>query len=131
MIETYVIDEGILLTKVDCDYKNYNTVYDKKYGYCDVAQYYVPTKDIELERVLSDAEDFVLEGNNKAYAIVSKIDLPDDFDFEDGIVHDDMFTIKNIIYSAVKVDGELVEDFLNKSLGIEKEDPDKEEDREL
>lgn len=73
----YKIECGVLWTKDEEheDYDCYNNVYDKKYGY------YVEIVAFELDynKALEYAKNYVDNGVNGTYAIISKIDYDNEY----------------------------------------------------
>ena len=61
---------------------------------------------------IKQAKSYVEEGVESTYAIVSITALPDDFDFEDGYVENESYILEDVIYSVAKINGEIVENFL-------------------
>ena len=109
-MDAYLIDIGVLLEEDDEDFDSYNCVYDQKYGYYDEGQYYLKNK----EKAIKDAKKYVEDGVDYTYAIVSKTTLPDDFDFDEGYVEDEEYSLENVVYAIAKINGEIVENFLEK-----------------
>ena len=108
-MRAYLIDEGILLTENEKGYENYATVYDKKYGYYDENQYYVK----EQQKAIEEARAYVKKGNENTYAIVSNATLDDDVDLDGLIVDCEEYILDNVVYSVAKINGEIIEDFLD------------------
>ena len=115
-MKAYLVDVGILLNKADKEFEFYSCVYDHKYGYYDVNQYYVPT----LEQAKKDAIEHINKNiKNDPYAVISIATLPDDYDFEDGMLNGEQYLIENVVFSA-KIENESIkENFIMKE-GVEK-----------
>lgn len=107
-IEAFLVEEGVLLTEEDKEFESYAIVYNKKYGLYDEAQYYVKEK----QKAIEDAKAYVEAGVESTYAIVSTTALPDDFDFENGYVEGETYLMEDIAFSIAKIDGKIVENFL-------------------
>lgn len=109
-MRAYLLDEGVLLTEKDEEFKSYNTVYDEKYGYYDECQRYVATEEEAIEQ----AKHFVVDGIENAYAVVSRTTLDDDVDINDDelCVEGEEYITDNIVYSVAKIDGKIVENFI-------------------
>lgn len=109
-MRAYLLDEGVLLTEKDEEFKSYNTVYDKKYGYYDECQRYVATED----EAIKHAKQYVVDGAENSYSVVSKTTLDDDVDInDDGLyVEGEEYNTDNIVYSVAKIDGKIVENFI-------------------
>lgn len=106
---SYLVDEGVLLTKEDEEFESYSSIYDKKYGYYDEGQYYVKRE----EDAIAAAKAYVENGVDHTYAVVSKTVLPDDFDYYDQCVEDETYLAEDVIYSVAKIDGKIVEGFVD------------------
>lgn len=107
-IRAYLIDEGILLTEENKEFELYATVYDKKYGYYDEGQYYVKNRT----EAIKEARKYVEDGVENTYAIVSNTTLPEDFDFDEDCVECEEYILDNVIYSIAKLNGKIIENFL-------------------
>ena len=108
-MEAYLLDVGVLLSKKDEDFDFYSQAYNHQYGFYDEGQCYEKIK----EKAIADAKEYVENGVENTYAIVSNIWLPDDFDFEEGCVEDESYKMEDVVYSVAKINGEIVENFLN------------------
>lgn len=109
-MKAYLVDEGILLTKEDKEFDFYACVYDKKYGYYDDCQYYVK----EMQVAIRDARKNVEKGAEKTYVIISSTLVSSDYDFEnDDCVESESYSVDDVVYSIAKINGEIVENFLN------------------
>ena len=109
MQKAYLVDVGVLLTSQDEEFEQYSHVYDKQYGYYDEGQWYCKCKPVAKQ----DVRVYVRDGLEGTYGIVSATVLPDDFDFEDGYVENESYLVDDIIYSVAKINGEIVENFIN------------------
>ena len=107
-MKAYLLDEGVLLTKEDDEFESYANVYDKKYGYYDEGRCYESNKMVAI----ANAKKYVEDGVEKTYAIVSNTWLPNDFDFKNGRVEDETYKVEDVIYSVAKINGEIVENFI-------------------
>ena len=56
------------------------------------------------------------KGVEKTYAIISTTEIPDDFDFDEGCVEDEKYSVEDIVYSVAKINGEIVENFIEGQL---------------
>lgn len=110
MIRAYLVDEGILLKKGNPEFEQYATAYDKEYGYWDEAQFYMEQE----QEAIAEAKKYVENGVDGTYAVVSVNTLPDNFDFEAGneVQDTETYLVADVIYSAAKVDGNIVENFV-------------------
>ena len=109
-MRAYLLDEGILLTEKDAEFGSYNTVYDKKYGYYYEGQCYIATED----EAVKQAKQYVIDGVENTYAVVSNTTLDDDVDINDEELSVDYeeYITDNIVYSVAKIDGKIVENFI-------------------
>jgi hypothetical protein len=109
-MRAYLLDVGILLTEKDTEFESYNTVYDKKYGYYDEGQCYIATED----EAIKQAKQYVVDGVENTYAVVSNTTLDDDIDINDDelCVEDEEYITDNIVYSVAKINGKIVENFI-------------------
>lgn len=109
-MRAYLLDEGVLLTEKDAEFESYNTVYDKKYGYYDEGQYYIATED----EAIKQAKQYVVDGVENTYAVVSNTTLDDNIDINDDelCVEDEEYITDNVIYSVAKINGKIVENFI-------------------
>lgn len=103
-MRAYLLDEGILLSENDDEFKDYATVYDKKYGYYDEGQFYIKSET----EAIKNAKAYVEAGVENTYAIVSNTTLDDD----DMDVDYEEYILDNVVYSVAKLNGEIVENFL-------------------
>ena len=110
MKEAYLVDEGVLLTREDKEFEAYAIVYDKKYGYYDECQCYIVNK----EKAIKEAKEYVENGVESTYAIVSITAIPDDANLEEIYVEGEVYVLEDVIYSVAKINGEIVENFLVK-----------------
>lgn len=67
--DLYKIEVGVLLEKDNTDYKCYNSVYDKKNAYYDENVAF----ELDYARALEYAKNYVDNGVNGTYAIISKL----------------------------------------------------------
>ena len=109
-MKAYLLDVGVLLSKEDEEFDFYSQAYNGKYGFYDEGQCYESNK----MTVIVNARQYVEDGVENTYAIVSNTWLPNDFDFEEGCVEDETYKMEDVIYSVAKINGEIVEDFLSK-----------------
>lgn len=109
----YLVDVGILLSKDDADFDAYSVVYNKHYGYFDENQYYVGT----LEEAVKAVESYVKNGVERTYGIVSNTTLDSDLgvnSLSEIDVEGEEYILDNVVYSAAKINGEFIENFLEK-----------------
>lgn len=107
-MRAYLVDVGVLLLPSDKEFESYNTVYNKKYGFYDEGQCYFK----EENEAINYAKQYVNDGVDMTYGIVSLTTLDDDFDFDEGCVEYEEYIMDNVDYCTAKVDGYIIEDFL-------------------
>lgn len=116
--EIYLLDVGVL-TNIGFDNGAYSTVYDKKHGYYDENQSY----SIGINDTKEAAIEYVANGVDGTYAVVSKTNLSlDDFypdldsnrDVSELDVTDEKYDVDSIVYSVAKINGKIVENFIEK-----------------
>ena len=112
-MKAYLVDIGILLDSDDKEFDFYACVYDKKWGYYDINQYYVPT----LEQAKEEVKKYVKETEN-SYGIVSITELEDDFDFEDCQDIQEDYLVENIEYSFCNTNNGFEDDFVEGQKGV-------------
>ena len=125
MIETYVIDKGVLLTKDDQEFEAYSNVYDKKYGYYDEAQYYVSS----LKQAIRNAELCMRHGVVGTYVVVSKTAIRDPYSVDETPVEGETYSLDSVVYSVAKTDDGVVENFFDKNFSIRQQEYLEEEER--
>lgn len=108
MMDCYLVEVGVLLDKEDAEFECYNHVYDKKHGYYDEGQYY----EKDIEKAKDYVSDYVKDGVEKTYGIISKTTMPDDIKLSEADVEDEKYEVKDIVFSLVKEDGKLKENFV-------------------
>lgn len=102
----YLVDVGIIVDK-DKYPACYSDVYDKQRGYYDEDRYLLRG----LEKAKAEAKQYVIDGVENTYAIVTNqgpLDI-DDIEVDDACVS---YDAENVVYSAVKKNGEVVESFV-------------------
>lgn len=114
-MKAYLVDVGKLLTPNDNNYNKYNNIYDKKYDYSDEKLYYLKY----LDDAVKDVRKYV-QIDNMNYGVISKVDVPDDFDFKhkpiiSTVDQDEEFLIQNVVYSIAQIDNNIVDDFMYKN----------------
>ena len=121
--EIYQVETGVLLKKDDPEFDAYNVAFNKKYA--------LYNENIVFFSSLKDAIDFAMsevkDGVNRTYAVVSNAGyLNDDLFVENGNIVDsegndfsedfNTFLFEDVVQSFVKVDDEIIRNFLNKDL---------------
>lgn len=110
MINCYLVEVGVLLGEEDAEFEFYNHVYDKKHGYYDEGQYYVKDLDQAKKEVL----DYINDGVEKTYGIILNTVMPEDVDLSEADVEDEKYELEDIVFSAVKENGKIREDFVER-----------------
>lgn len=88
----------------------YAYAYDNQYGYYDEDQFYVESK----EDAIKQAKEYVEDGTENTYAIVSDSYVSDDNDLT--ILEDESYLPEDVIYSVAKINGNIVENFVKSDL---------------
>ena len=105
------LDVGVLLTELDEEFNCYNGVYDHRYGYYDENQ--IAYKESDLEKAIKYARQYVLDGVDMTYAVITnqgQINYNDEFD--DGNIEDFTYKPEDVIFSVAKIYGRIIEDFV-------------------
>lgn len=110
MKEVFLVDEGVLLNRDDKSFEMYAYAYDNQYGYYDEDQFYVESK----EDAIKQAKEYVEDGAENTYAIVSDSYVSDDNDLT--ILEDESYLPEDVIYSVAKINGNIVENFVKSDL---------------
>ena len=107
--KVYIVDTGNLYNFNDKDcFDIYKNVYDRRRGYCTVLSYYGPTLELAVDRALWHLDN---RGQN-SYSIVSEICVSTDIDIDNTPVEEESYPAKDVVFSAAKIDGKLVENFI-------------------
>lgn len=109
MKQVYLMDEGVLLSKGNEQFENYEA-YDHQYGYYDEDQYYTD----DFKRTVEAAKRYVEIGVDMTYAVVSRTSVPEDADLDDLPVEKETYLACDVVYSCAKIDGQIVENFIKK-----------------
>lgn len=110
MQEAYLVDIGVLRLEGDPEFEAYAVAYDCAYGYYDENQYYC----LSRERAVAEAQDYVDEGPELAYGIVTITQIDADIteqDLADGNVDvsDEKYLVEDVVFAVAKIDGEVGE----------------------
>ena len=120
--DIYKVEVGVLWTKDEEheDYDCYNSVYDKQYGYYDENVAF----ELDYNKALEYARNYVENGVNGTYAIISKIDYDSEYYHKNDLdcmfqmlenilggsyieeyidlFGSELYDIKNVVYSVCK-----------------------------
>lgn len=112
-MRVYLVDVGFLLSEGDKEFECYNMVYDKRYGYYDIEQFYMESLYAAVDyvdRFISQTTDF-----ENTYGIISIADIDSDTedDIEDIPVEYEGYLLDNVIYSIAKINGIVTKGFLS------------------
>ena len=112
-MRVYLVDVGFLLSEGDKEFECYNTVYDKRYGYYDIEQFYIESLYAAVDyvdRLISQATTV-----KNIYGIISITDIDADVedDVEDIPVEYEEYLLDNVIYSIAKINGIVTNGFLS------------------
>lgn len=107
MQTAYLIDLGALIFPGENEFDAYAIVYDRKYGYYDQNQWY----SLDRDEAIREAREWIDEGNDRAYAIVSETWLADDVtqqDIDDGDVEvNEHYLTEDVIFARAVIDGKI------------------------
>lgn len=109
MSNAYLVDVGVVVDKDEYP-TCYSNVYDKARGYYDEDRYLVD----DLDKAKKEALQYVADGVDKTYAIITNQGQRDtlDFDANDSSIS---YDVADIVYSAVKRNGRIIESFTEAS----------------
>ena len=103
MKKVYYIECGVLLDKDNGDYDWYSNAFDKKHAFYD--EYVDFIEDLEIAKKYCN--DYIKNGVNGTYGIVSQVYVDYDINIDDCydylIGDSDLYDIKNVIYNAWKL----------------------------
>ena len=103
MKKVYYIECGVLLDKDNGDYDWYSNAFDKKHAFYD--EYVDFTEDLEIAKKYCN--DYIKNGVNGTYGIVSQVYVDYDINIDDCydylIGDSDLYDVKNVIYNAWKL----------------------------
>ncbi len=106
----YLVDVGVLIHKGEHEFEDYSGVYNHQYGFYDEDQWYVRSE----QEAIQIAKEYVNDGVENTYAVVSQEAIDDDFDEDleelEPSYHE--YIMDSVIYSAAKMDSKIVEHFL-------------------
>ena len=108
MKKVFLVDVGVLLEKGHHEYTCYDGVYDQKNAYFDENQYYKET----LESAIAEARDYVKNGVERTYAVISEAFLPADENVEEAAVEDESYSAEDVVFSIAKIGGKIKENFV-------------------
>ena len=102
----YLVDFGVIVDKDEYP-AYYSDIYDKVHGYYDEDRYLVD----DLEEAKKEALQYVADGVENTYAIITDQGQRDtlDFDADDSSIS---YEAEDVVYSAVKRNGEVIESFV-------------------
>ncbi|MBQ7673587.1 MAG: hypothetical protein IJT36_03560 [Alphaproteobacteria bacterium] len=112
--DVYLIEFGILLDKNSKEAKGYTTVYDKEYGYFDEDQFYSTKESYEEKK--AEYLDYVKEGVENTYIVVSETAIDDNDEDELPQVSEENYLCSNVVFSAAKINGKIVENFIKQEV---------------
>lgn len=107
------LDVGVLLYPTDTYFEAYSAYESKKYGFQDENQIAYMKKD--MQEAISYGRNYVLNGKEETYAVLTnqgECENGNDGDFDDGCVEGFEYQLKDVIYSIAKIDGKIIENFL-------------------
>ena len=117
MNNVYKVEVGVLLDKDNKDYDCYSNVYDKEHAYYDENVIF----ELDYSKALDYAKQYVENGVNGTYAIISKINCDNNYSFTEEYIElfggEELYNTKNVIYSLNKVRNEDHPYYLGKGNG--------------
>lgn len=115
----YCLDVGVLLSPEDKYFECYKAYDNDKYGFHDENQIAYLAK--EKDDTILYGKAYVENGVDGTYAVLTdqgECENGNDGDFDDGCVEGFEYKHKNIIYSVAKINGRIVENFLNEDRAV-------------
>lgn len=115
----YCLDVGVLLSPEDKYFECYKAYDNDKYGFHDENQIAYLAK--EKDDAILYGKAYVENGVDGTYAVLTdqgECENGNDGDFDDGCVEGFEYKHKNIIYSVAKINGRIVENFLNEDRAV-------------
>lgn len=110
-MKVYLLETGVLLDKNSRDGSGYSAVYDKEYGYFDEWQVYMS----DYNKAVKEASDYVRDGVDNTYAIISETELNGDYTDEElgeMPVEDEEYNPDSVLFSLRKHGTSLVKGFI-------------------
>lgn len=121
-MKVYLVEVGVLLNKDDKEFDYYSTAYDEKHGYYDENQFY----QIDYGEALQYVQDYVKNGVNNIYGIISETELDGEFTQKeldnDVCVEGEFYEVGDVKYSLCKINNDIKENFLFGQLNQENSD---------
>lgn len=115
----YCLDVGVLLSPEDEFFECYEAYDNDKYGFYDENQIAYLAKD--KEDAISYGKAYVKKGVEGTYAVLTdqgECENGNNGDFDDGCIEDFEYKHENVIYSVAKINGRIVENFLNEDRAV-------------
>lgn len=120
--ESYFWETGVLLPEGHAEMDSYNIVWDYKHGYYNENYDLIKGDPKSLELLKEDLLSEVKQGVDRTYAIIADngtVEYDDEDDWEyavDKILGGEFpnCKAKDVVWSVVKIDGKLIEDFVQK-----------------
>jgi len=100
--EIFRLDAGILLDKNDPEFECYNNVYTKEFGFYDEWQ----SLYLDYGEAKKDADDYIKDGVNKTYAVISsdgEYDIEHLFGGGEEYTEGEKYSILNETYYCTKI----------------------------
>ena len=119
----YFYEIGNLLDKSHKDFESYNKAWNPNYGYFNMRWGVVKRTDKNLLELQAKLKDIINESKEDTYAVIEEageVPYDDESDWEDTrdlcAKYDIQASEKmeDVVWSIAKIDGKIVENFLNK-----------------
>jgi len=109
----YSVEVGVLIPQTHEEFKAYSMVYDEKNGFYDENQW----ASIDLQKAAEEVMDYVKHGVNNTYGTISIAGLcevvGDESESDLFDIVDPSYTLEYLYYSVAKIDGKIVENFID------------------
>lgn len=103
----YLLELGVLLSPTDDEYNAYANVYDKQHGFYDESQEY----KTNLQEAIQEAQDYVKEGVENTYAVLSQTCIHDTLsneEIENTLVENETYELEDVLFSLQKKEGNIM-----------------------
>ena len=109
--KAYLVDTGILETAEKGN--GYNDKYDHAYNYCSTGQIYIGNKKEAVDYAKFIINELKEHPEKQSYAIVSQTYLPIDMPVEISTVKNEMYYLKDVVYSSAIINSKITKNFIN------------------
>ena len=109
--KAYLVDTGVLETAEKGN--GYNDKYDHAYNYCSTGQIYIENKTEAVDYAKFIINELKEHPEKQSYAIVSQTYLPIDMPVKISTVKNEMYYLKDVVYSSAVINGKIIKNFIN------------------